>query len=86
MQKPFIPCSTVGSISLYNQLMEEPMSRSMQLHYIHVTAFSKTDLFLDRISMEWDSRGSTMTNHKTLIDETVSLERNCLSFTRETVH
>ena len=46
------------------------MSRSMQLHYIPVTAFSKTDLFLDRIFLEWDSRGSAMTNHKKLVDVT----------------
>ena len=32
--------------------LQEPMSRSMQLHYIPVTAFSQTDLFLDRISSE----------------------------------
>jgi len=31
---------------------EEPMSRSMQLYYIPVTAFSQTDLFLDRVSRE----------------------------------
>ena len=46
------------------------MSRCMQLHYISVTAFSSTDLFLDRIYFEWDSRGSAITNHKTLIDVT----------------
>ena len=28
---------------------QEPISRSMQLNYIPVTAFSSTDLFLDRI-------------------------------------
>ena len=65
---------------------EEPMSRSMQLHYISVTAFSKTNLFLDRIYFEWDTRGSAITNHKTLTDVTVSLDRNCLSFTKEKVH
>ena len=37
---------------------QEPMSRSMQLNYIPFTAFSKTDLFLDRIYFEWDSHGS----------------------------
>ena len=31
---------------------QEPVSRSMQLHYISVTAFSETDLFLDRIYLE----------------------------------
>ena len=66
------------------------MSRSMQLHYIPVTAFSQTyfhsDLFLDRNSLEWDSHGSAMTNHKKLIDVTASLDRNCLSFTKEKVH
>ena len=62
------------------------MSRSIQLHYIPVTAFSWTDLFLDRISMEGDSRGNAMTNHKTLIDVTALLDRNCLFFTREKVY
>ena len=62
------------------------MSRSMQLHYVPVTAFSWTDLFLDRICSELDSRGSAMTNHKTLIDVTASLDRNCLSFTKEKVY
>ena len=61
------------------------MSRSMQLHYIPVKAFSLTDLFLDRISLEWDFRGSAMTNDKKLIDVTASLDRNCLSFTKEKV-
>ena len=62
------------------------MSRSMQLNYIPVTAFSYTDLFLDRIYFERDSRGSAITNHKTLNDVTVSLDRNCLSFTKEKVY
>ena len=39
----------------------------MQLYYIPVTAFSLADLLLDRISLEWDSRGSAMTNHKKLM-------------------
>ena len=41
------------------------MSRSMQLNYIAITVFSETDLFLDRIYFEWDSRGSkiTITRH-----------------------
>ena len=30
-----------------------PMSRRMQLHYIPVTTFTQTDLFLDRISLEF---------------------------------
>ena len=62
------------------------MSRSMQLHYIPVTAFSQTDLFLDRISSELDSHRSAMTNLKTLIDVTASLDRNCFSFTKEKVN
>ena len=62
------------------------MSRGMQLHYIPVTVFSETDLFLDRISSELDSRGSAMTNHKTIIEVTASLDRNCLSFTKEKVY
>ena len=65
---------------------QEPMSRSMQLNYIPVTAFSSTDLFLDRIYFEWDSGGSAITNNKTLIDVTASLDRNYLSFTKEKVY
>ena len=38
------------------------MSRSVQLHYIPVTAFSWVHLFLDWISLELDSRESVMTN------------------------
>ena len=66
--------------------VQESMSKSMQLNYIPVMAFSYTDLFLDRISSELDSHGSAMTNHKTLIDVTASLDRNCLSFTKEKVY
>lgn len=33
------------------------MRWSVQLHYIPVTIFLKTDLFLDRISQKWNSRG-----------------------------
>ena len=62
------------------------MSRSMQPHYISVTAFSQTDLFLNRIYFDWDSRGSATTNHKTLNDVTALLDRNCLSFTKEKVY
>ena len=40
----------------------------MQLLCISVMAFLETDLFLDRIPLEGDSRGSAMTNHKKLID------------------
>ena len=43
---------------------QKPISRSIQLHHIPVTAFWWTDLFSDRISPEWDSRGSAMINHK----------------------
>ena len=62
------------------------MSRSMQFHYVPVTTFSYNDLFLDRISLEWDFRGGAMTNHKKLIDVTASLNRNCFSFTKEKVY
>ena len=65
---------------------QEPISRSMQLHYIPVTAFSYTDLSLDRTTPEWDSRGSAMTNHKKLTDVTASLDRNCLSFSKEKMY
>ena len=64
---------------------QEPMSRSIQLPYIPVSAFLQTDLCLNRIFLEWDSRGSAMTNHKKLIDVTLSLDRNCLSFTKEVI-
>ena len=67
-------------------LGQDLMSRSMQLYYIPVTAFSQTDLFLDLIPLEWDSRGSAMTNYKKVIDVTASLDRNCLSFTEEKVY
>ena len=66
-----------------NSLTQEPMSTNMQLHYIPVTAFSYTDLFLDRISLEWDSRGSAMTSHKKLIDVNASLDRNCESLSQK---
>ena len=46
-----------------NLCIQEPMSRSMQHDFIPVTAFSKTDLFLDRVYFEWDSRWSAITNH-----------------------
>ena len=65
---------------------QEPISRSMRLYYIPVPAFSQTDLFLHRISLEWDSRGSGMTSHKKLIDVTASLGRNGLSFRKEKVY
>ena len=61
------------------------MSKCVQLHNIPVTTFSYTDLFLDRIFLEWDSHGNAMTNHKKLIDVTASLDRNCLSVTKEKV-
>ena len=60
---------TISNIFL--KFQQEPMSRSMQLNYIPVPVFSLTDLFLDRIFFEWDSRGSAITNHKTLIDESL---------------
>ena len=59
------------------------MSRTMQVHYIPVIAFSLADLFLERISLEWDFHGSAMTSHKKLIDVSASLDQNCLSFTLE---
>ena len=46
------------------------MRRSMQLHYIPVTAFSWAHLFFVRISPELGSHGSAMTNHRTLIGVT----------------
>ena len=46
------------------------MIRSMLLHYVPVAAFSDTDLYFDRISLEWDSRGGAMTKQKKLIDVT----------------
>ena len=52
----------------------------MRLHYIPVMAIS---LFLNRISLEGDSRGSAMTNNKKLIDVTASPGQICHSFTNE---
>ena len=69
-----------------NIQQQEPISRNMQLKYIPVTAFSWNDLFLGRIHFEWDSRGSAITSHKTIIDVTASLDRNCLSLTKEKVY
>ena len=69
-----------------NIQQQEPISRNMQLKYIPVTAFPWNDLFLGRIHFEWDSRGSAITSHKTLIDVTASLDRNCLSLTKEKVY
>lgn len=62
------------------------MTRNMQLHYIPVAAFSYNDLFLYRISLEWDSRVSAMTNRKNLIDVTALLDQNCRSFVKEKVY
>ena len=63
------------------------MSRSIQLRYIPVTVISQTsDLFLNRNSLEGDSRGSAMANHKKIIDAAVSLNKNCLPFAKEKVH
>ena len=72
-------------LKLFLRTRQGWISRSMQLRNIPVAAFSNTNLFLDRISL--DSRGSAMTNHKKPIDVTASLDRNCLSqFTKETVY
>lgn len=57
------------------------MRRSIQLHDI-----LKTDLILEWISQEWDSRESAMASYKKLIDVPVSLNRNCHSFTKEKVY
>ena len=74
-------------LKLFLRTRQGWISRSMQLRNIPVAAFSNTNLFLDRISLEWDSRGIAMTNHKKPIDVTASLDRNCLSqFTKETVY
>ena len=40
------------NLKLSFEFSQKPMSRSMQLNYISVTAFSQTDLFLDLISFE----------------------------------
>ena len=61
---------------------QDPTSKSTQLYKIPVTAFSYTDLFLDRISLEWDTRESAMIDHKKIIDVTASLNRNYFSFTK----
>ena len=62
--------------------------RRMKLRYIPVKAFLQIDLFLDRISLEWDSRGSGMTpiTRNLIIDLNASLDRNCLSLTKEKMY
>ena len=62
------------------------VSDSMQPHYIPVTVFSWSDLFLDPISLAWCFRGSAMTSHKKLIDVTASVDRNSRSFTKEKLY
>ena len=57
----------------------------MLLRYISVTTFSYTDPFLNRISLDWNSRGNAMTNDKKIIDVTTSIDRDCRSFTKEKV-
>ena len=50
-------------------ISEEPMSRSMQLHYVPVTAFSLTDIFRSNLPGH-ETPMSVVTNHKKLIDVT----------------
>ena len=42
----------VSKAVAYHNLKQEPIIRSMRLHYISVTAFSYTGLYLKRISLE----------------------------------
>ena len=51
---------------LWFEFYQEPMTGSLQLYCVRVTAFSQTDLFLDWISREWDAHRSPMTNYKKL--------------------
>ena len=67
-----------NKLQYYVKQTEEPMSRSMPTT-LYSCPFVFIVLFLDRISREWHSRGSAMTNHKKLM---TSLNRNCLSFTQ----
>ena len=69
----------------YANQTQQPMSRSMPttLYSCH---FVFIGLYLDRISREWDSRGSAMTSHKKLTDVTAAMNRNCLSFTKEKLY
>ena len=53
-------------LSVNRESTQKPMTRSLQLYCVRVTAFSQTDLFLDWISREWDSHKSPMTNYKKL--------------------
>ena len=73
-------------MSVAYEWQQELISRNMPLDYIPLTSFSYADLFLDRISLEWDSRAIVITNYKGEIDVTASLDRNCLSFTAEKVY
>ena len=52
---------------------QEPMSNNTA-----TLSSCREDLFLDRIFLEWDSRGSAMTNHKKLNDVTWSLAGTAL--------
>ena len=62
------------------------VARSLWAGACNFTIFLSRRLFLNRIYFEWDSPGSAITNHKTLIDVTALLDRNCLSFTKEKVY
>ena len=84
IRKRFI--SAAKAIPPFNKCQQDSMSRSMQLHYTSVTAFSKTDSFLNRIYFKWDSRGSVITNHKTLIDVTALLDRTAFLSQKEKVY
>lgn len=67
-----IDTDTIGLTFRFKFVNRElELMRSIKLRYIPVTAFFlQIDLFLDRISLKWHSRGSAMTNYKKLIDVT----------------
>ena len=67
-------------------MLQDPMSSSMQLHYIPVSASVFIESYIHGLNFPgMSSSGSAMTNRKKPIDVTQSLDRNCPSFTKEKV-
>ena len=68
-------------------LLSRDMKRTGTIENVYSCHGVFTERFIFRsISLEWDPRGSPMTNHKKLVDFTASLGRNCLSFAKEKVY
>ena len=65
---------------------QESMIRSMQLHYILVTAFHRPIDFQIKFPWNETSLGVSRLITRKHIDGSVSLDRNYLSLTKEMVH